>query len=244
MEGASETKSNSAQSESQEKTASKAVPAEAASNDNNSSITATNQESYVSKASKYFFGYIFGTSNAAVQEDPEPAVIEEDECSEEETDSDEDEDEEEQAPIEVRSELVSLEDYCSQSDEEDSETEDATKRLVTIPEKANVAAAGSSSSILSRHDQLSRPVCKFFVQGSCRFGERCLNSHPLELAPEEVPAGKQQKKGSKTGKKSREQEDKTPGSNKRGSMKTALDVINRIEWDPLLPKVLKTFMQS
>eukprot|EP00079_Xenopus_tropicalis_P016939 XP_004916340.1 PREDICTED: leukocyte receptor cluster member 9 [Xenopus tropicalis] len=65
--------------------------------------------------------------------------------------------------------------------------------------------------------------CQFFLTGRCRFGERCRNVHPgslLSFQPESKPKpkGESEPKG------------------KKPPMKTAADVISRIQWDPKLPK--------
>ncbi|XP_035696177.1 leukocyte receptor cluster member 9-like [Branchiostoma floridae] len=76
-----------------------------------------------------------------------------------------------------------------------------------------------------------KPVCKFFLEGKCRFGESCFNRHPQDDAMsvvKDVPEPKTQ--GRENLADSRERK-----GNKKPPMRTALDVINRIQWDEDLP---------
>jgi len=75
-------------------------------------------------------------------------------------------------------------------------------------------------------------VCKFFLEGRCRFGESCLNRHEGSPLVEQ----KQRKASKEEERKKRKKKD---GEEKRHgklpSMKTAADVISRLQWDKQLP---------
>lgn len=58
-------------------------------------------------------------------------------------------------------------------------------------------------------------VCRFFLEGRCRFGARCRQPHPEAPAP--TPEVAQSETGSK-----------------KPALRTAADVIQRIRWDPRL----------
>ncbi|KAM5132307.1 leukocyte receptor cluster member 9-like [Mantella aurantiaca] len=71
-------------------------------------------------------------------------------------------------------------------------------------------------------------VCQFFLAGSCRFGDRCRNNHVGAIdASAEATVNKD---NLSRGKIPSELKGKKP------PMKTASDVISRIQWDPNLPK--------
>ncbi|KAM8927764.1 leukocyte receptor cluster member 9 [Pelodytes ibericus] len=71
--------------------------------------------------------------------------------------------------------------------------------------------------------------CQFFLLGRCRFGDRCRNTHSgLSEITQSHPSTTHT---SEKGKDASESKTK-----KKPSMKTATDVISRIQWDTILPK--------
>ena len=82
-------------------------------------------------------------------------------------------------------------------------------------------------------DQENAPVtvCKFFLEGRCRFGEGCLNRH--EGSPRVKPKERKTSKEEGRRKKKKVVEEKRRG--KLPSMKTAADVISRLQWDKQMP---------
>ena len=75
--------------------------------------------------------------------------------------------------------------------------------------------------------------CLFYVEGRCRFGDKCHNFHNPDLKAnindKVLPKGK---------KCVQEGEENLNRNNKRtkNKMRTALDVIHRIQWDDALPE--------
>ncbi|KAM4652445.1 leukocyte receptor cluster member 9 isoform 1-T3 [Discoglossus pictus] len=69
------------------------------------------------------------------------------------------------------------------------------------------------------------PICQFFLMGRCRFGERCKNSH-IGLSEDSPPL---------VNKKKHVKENISQPKGKKPPMKTAVDVISRIQWDTHLP---------
>lgn len=71
----------------------------------------------------------------------------------------------------------------------------------------------------------ARTICSFYLEGRCRFGEKCHNVHPAGVVPTRVTKPKSVVK-----REPQENNDKKP------PLKTAGDVRKRIQWDPDLPK--------
>jgi len=65
-------------------------------------------------------------------------------------------------------------------------------------------------------------ICKYYMEGICRFGEDCLNIHPYYVPQkqETIVVNKEETKL-----------EKMCDFQKKSRMRTALDVINRIKWD-------------
>ena len=74
-------------------------------------------------------------------------------------------------------------------------------------------------------------VCQFFLQGKCRFGDRCRNVHegtppaPAPLKTKTAPVREGERDPAVHG-----------CEGKKCAMRTAEDVINRIKWDEMLPE--------
>ncbi|XP_053308530.1 leukocyte receptor cluster member 9 [Spea bombifrons] len=68
--------------------------------------------------------------------------------------------------------------------------------------------------------------CPFFLLGRCRFGERCRNPHVGQPEASCTLSTKTAEKG----------ESASAPKGKKPPMKTATDVISRIQWDAMLPK--------
>ena len=104
---------------------------------------------------------------------------------------------------------------------------------------------------IEENEECHEIICKFFIKGTCRFGERCFNSHNvaqrecdskdvgssqnvLELTDENAAGNPNSKSHSKQKKNNKITAGETPTCNKKPPMKTATDVINRIQWDEKL----------
>ena len=71
-------------------------------------------------------------------------------------------------------------------------------------------------------------VCKYYLENKCRFGDECTNRHEGKSVQTVV-----KKKICKTN----TDENKCEKGKKKPPMKTAQDVIQRLQWDPRLPQV-------
>ena len=89
----------------------------------------------------------------------------------------------------------------------------------------------------NKNMDMEKVECKFYLEGRCRFGEDCNNYHDpnVKVKGSEVIKLKNQKSNSKKQTKNITKIDKT-----KPKMRTALDVIHRIQWDDALPEELIT----
>ena len=92
------------------------------------------------------------------------------------------------------------------------------------------------------------PICQYFLKGKCRFGKKCFNLHKKTMADEIIKDElaieddltktlKLENKADNVKSKSHKQKNKIVESEKQRKkppMKTATDVINRIQWDEKL----------
>ena len=98
---------------------------------------------------------------------------------------------------------------------------------------------------IGKEDAIPVNICKFFKEGKCRFGEKCFNEHPTGKVVSTTVAtntknsleyGKKETvRKEKLPEKSASSDDSTKCIGKKQPMKTATDVISRIQWDDDLP---------
>ena len=74
-------------------------------------------------------------------------------------------------------------------------------------------------------------ICTFYKESKCRFASECYNLHQGAVVKSETTVAKNLKKTSSNDSKGAEK-------SLSKSMKTALDVIKRIQWDEMLPSDL------
>jgi len=79
----------------------------------------------------------------------------------------------------------------------------------------------------TNNESTANDICKFYLENKCRFGDECRNRH------EGTPIIKLRKKYETRKKNNESIVDKFE---KKKRMKTAEDVIKRLQWDPLLPQ--------
>ena len=94
-------------------------------------------------------------------------------------------------------------------------------------------------------DKRSETICKFFKEGKCRFGENCFNKHPndkgcidavgLTSKSKAIPGKNEVTYKDEISDKSSSTDEISVRNSKKKSMKTASDVISRIQWDDDLP---------
>ena len=89
----------------------------------------------------------------------------------------------------------------------------------------------------NKDNQMEKVECKFYLEGRCRFGEDFNKYHDpnVKVNGKEDIKLKNQKSNSKKPIKNITKIDKT-----KPKMRTALDVIHRIQWDDALPEELIT----
>ena len=109
-----------------------------------------------------------------------------------------------------------------------------------LGEAEQIFKYGGDSTILEGPEKTSETICQYFLKGKCRFGEKCFNVHE-KLANEDTMEGEAENALeypiANSKRKLQKQTGKIIESNKPGKkppMKTATDVINRIQWDEKL----------
>ena len=113
----------------------------------------------------------------------------------------------------------------SEKAEEAIDQEEIAEADMRITEVENLEDSDDNQQF-SPEDRL---VCKFFLEGKCRFGEKCKNIHEAGQGNAEASQKSRRKQNIKA--------DKEEIINKKKpSMRTAEDVKNRILWDPMLPE--------
>ena len=85
--------------------------------------------------------------------------------------------------------------------------------------------------------KMEKIPCKFYLEGRCRFGKDCNNYHNPNLKVNESTVIKQKVQHDNTQKQTKCTKKATKT---KPRMRTALDVIHRIQWDDSLPEELIT----
>ena len=81
------------------------------------------------------------------------------------------------------------------------------------------------------------PVCKYFMEGRCKFNEKCRNLHPgthTNNSSTERTDQTHRERASQGGVDNNNGDSAMDGNTKKPRMRTAMDVISRIQWDPEL----------
>ncbi|XP_066463888.1 leukocyte receptor cluster member 9 [Eleutherodactylus coqui] len=114
------------------------------------------------------------------------------------------------------------------SPDSDDDTAKASVNVDNMEEMASQKAESITSQEVGATPEAEDTICQFFLLGRCRFGDKCRNSHTG------VPAASNHPRGTKEGKGKVNQTSERRG--KKPPMKTAIDVIKRIQWDSHLPR--------
>ena len=117
----------------------------------------------------------------------------------------------------------------------ETEVTDETVEEAMEPEHCVATESATEAEEDTKDTQETSEVCKFYLEKKCRFGDACKNRH------KGVPVEKVVKKDQSKKKINENKNDKTK---KKPPMKTADDVIKRLQWDPMLPKVNQQHMTN
>ena len=112
-----------------------------------------------------------------------------------------------------------------------------------LEEAEQIFKYGGDSTTLEGPEESDKTIvtiCQYFLKGKCRFGEKCFNVHEKlanEVTTEDETENPLEHPTENSKRKPQKQKGKIVESNKPGKkppMKTATDVINRIQWDEKL----------
>ena len=96
----------------------------------------------------------------------------------------------------------------------------------------------SKAKVLTTSDPSSTtPVCKYFMEGRCKFNEKCRNLHPgthTNNSSTERTDQTHRERASQGGVDNNNGDRAMDENTKKPRMRTAMDVISRIQWDPEL----------
>ena len=119
--------------------------------------------------------------------------------------------------------------WFNTKESEESKESEENEKVEMETQQVNSEAQETGMEALTNIEKTdTSEVCKFYLENKCRFGDQCRNRHEGE--PIEKPVKKDNLE-KKTLDKDKERSKKKP------PMKTAADVIKRIQWDPMIPKV-------
>ena len=81
-------------------------------------------------------------------------------------------------------------------------------------------------------------ACPFYKEGRCRFGDMCLNYHDPNMKP--IKNRKFSEKSEQKNNISKQKKISYKENKSKQKMRTAIDVIHRVQWDDNLPEELIT----
>ena len=91
---------------------------------------------------------------------------------------------------------------------------------------------------VSNNTSTQRIACPFYKEGRCRFGDMCSNYHDPNMKP--IENRKFSEKGLQKNNMSKQKKLSYKEHKSKQKMRTAIDVIHRVQWDDNLPEELIT----
>ena len=91
---------------------------------------------------------------------------------------------------------------------------------------------------VSNNASTQQIACPFYKEGRCRFGDMCLNYHDPNMKP--IKNRKFSEKNEQKSNISKQKKMSYKENKSKQKMRTAIDVIHRVQWDDNLPEELIT----